>query len=711
LSVLTQGAAPQRLQSTTPWSPIPYYSAGQNIDYTDTTWWGVQPTSVSAPEVVGQVNGRIVFVSDVDGDSEIYLADNLAVGGTPTKLTNNAIEDTNPVFSPDGTQIAFQSGQPGNSSIYTINADGSGVPSLMANNAAEPVWSPDGTRIVFIRGGAIYMVYADGTNEQMIQGITGAAHPVWSPDGRWLTYENGAGEIYLVSARCRTNCNPASLTENITQAVRGSAWSPDGKQMALGILNESNQYDLYLANVGYIKTSSGPPIPSSLTLVAVGNPLISGLDVNSPSWTPQGDRIAFEANAEVYQAPVAGGQREALIVGAFAPTWSQTVACIGLNPTEFQTLYLLTETNPDRQIRKACLMQYYGILMSAVFHESNNNAGISFNELPQFTQQNNINDPYISTFSTLDEEYNHRHLYTVAALNGIVNKARKGQNPMRYFGDNFECTVRLLECIDIDGDGLEVFDTNPQWLRGTWTGTDCNLFLKSGNDLDYCADYTWYNYLVKMLAYQLDKSTWNTAYTQILPEILAAIHDEVFTDAPIVDYIANNDILQGGISAKDANICPDVNKETKLCNTLPVTDPFITMVADGETISAAYMRHLDRVYKASAECITPIIGPNGIADGYLPRATNGYPVLGYTSRAYIRFGLSGDSIHIFYFHTGEMKWKTAVFQLGNVKVLDVIPDGIIWTSQPADPASWLPDPSIKFELLMPLGVVRPKPKC
>jgi len=41
LPVLSQGAVPQRLQSTTTWSPIPYYSAGQKLDYTEMAWRGL----------------------------------------------------------------------------------------------------------------------------------------------------------------------------------------------------------------------------------------------------------------------------------------------------------------------------------------------------------------------------------------------------------------------------------------------------------------------------------------------------------------------------------------------------------------------------------------------------------------------------------------------------------------------------------------------
>ena len=69
-----------------------------------------------------------------------------------TRLTNNAVVDDEPAWSPDGTQIAFTSNRPAaNLDIYVMNADGTGQTRL-TNNAArrpDPAWSPDGTKIAF----------------------------------------------------------------------------------------------------------------------------------------------------------------------------------------------------------------------------------------------------------------------------------------------------------------------------------------------------------------------------------------------------------------------------------------------------------------------------------------------------------------------------------------------------------------------------------
>ena len=93
-----------------------------------------------------------------------------ADGSNQTNLTNNAADDRHQSFSPDGT-IAFVSDRDGNNEIYVMNADGSNQTRL-TNNAADdgqPSFSPDGSKIVFYsnRDGdyEIYVMNADGSNQ------------------------------------------------------------------------------------------------------------------------------------------------------------------------------------------------------------------------------------------------------------------------------------------------------------------------------------------------------------------------------------------------------------------------------------------------------------------------------------------------------------------------------------------------------------------
>jgi TolB protein len=93
-----------------------------------------------------------------------------------------------PVFSPDGTRIAFMSARDGNPEIYVMNADGSNVRRLTNHPAGEstPTWSPSGTQIAFSSDRAgqsqIYVMSADGSNvRRLTTAESYADRATWSP--------------------------------------------------------------------------------------------------------------------------------------------------------------------------------------------------------------------------------------------------------------------------------------------------------------------------------------------------------------------------------------------------------------------------------------------------------------------------------------------------------------------------------------------------
>ena len=83
-------------------------------------------------------------------------------------LTSNAGEDRWPNVSPDGRNIAFMSKRDGNSEIYTVDRDGQRELRLTNNPARDeaPAWGPQGTQLVFNSN-------RDGDHELFIMGSGG----------------------------------------------------------------------------------------------------------------------------------------------------------------------------------------------------------------------------------------------------------------------------------------------------------------------------------------------------------------------------------------------------------------------------------------------------------------------------------------------------------------------------------------------------------
>ncbi len=147
---------------------------------------------------------RIVFTSDRDGD-EVYVmpapyrdGQVNADGSNQRQLTDDDTTNWWPAWSPDGTKIAFASNRDGNWDIYVMPAPGwGGQVDVDGNNQQRltedagrdwwPVWSPDGTRIAFHSDSDgnwdIYVVDADGKGRRQLTTSEAAdQYPAWRPD-------------------------------------------------------------------------------------------------------------------------------------------------------------------------------------------------------------------------------------------------------------------------------------------------------------------------------------------------------------------------------------------------------------------------------------------------------------------------------------------------------------------------------------------------
>jgi Tol biopolymer transport system component len=110
-----------------------------------------------------------------------------------------------PAWSSTG-RIAFMrsAGTGGKGNIWAANVDGTGLTQLTtALQDQSPVWSPDGSLMAYTRfsltqvggqvTGQIVVVSANGSGPRVLAGADGSTLnvlPAWSPDGQWLLYQH-----------------------------------------------------------------------------------------------------------------------------------------------------------------------------------------------------------------------------------------------------------------------------------------------------------------------------------------------------------------------------------------------------------------------------------------------------------------------------------------------------------------------------------------
>ena len=250
----------------------------------------------SALSLQAQTNGKIVFeragcfwTMDPDGTNQTQIGNQFAADFCPG---NNR----HPVWSPDGTQIAFTSDfhttRPSN--IYVMNADGTNVVRLPPPDgdplgALDPAWSPDGFEIAFDsdRDGIVTSIYAinvDGSNLRRVTNSPPAsdAKPTWSPDGTQIAFWTNEAAVGLHIAIINADGSGGRTDFRPGYAFGlNPAWSPDGTRIAYEGLDGVNPQQIYVLDPG-----------TGLTTRLTNNTFID----LKPAWSPDSAMIAFERN-------------------------------------------------------------------------------------------------------------------------------------------------------------------------------------------------------------------------------------------------------------------------------------------------------------------------------------------------------------------------------------------------------------------------------
>ncbi|HEV8384935.1 MAG TPA: hypothetical protein VGQ11_08695, partial [Candidatus Acidoferrales bacterium] len=248
---------------------------------------------------------QIVFV--YAGDLWITGRD----GGTAERLTTGVGLETDPVFSPDGSMIAFTGEYDGNVDVYVVPAAG-GVPKRLTYHPGPDGvvgWTPDGKNVVFRSSRNSYSGFTrlftlplDGgfpTELPLVMAFAGS----YSPDGARLAYM------------------PMPPAHAIWKTYRGGRTSPiwianlaDSSFEKVQRDNSNDTYPMWVGNKVYFLSDRGGTatlysydVSSKKVAQAVEN---KGMDIKSASAGP--GAIVYEQFGSLHVYDVSSGKERAL---------------------------------------------------------------------------------------------------------------------------------------------------------------------------------------------------------------------------------------------------------------------------------------------------------------------------------------------------------------------------------------------------------------
>lgn len=204
--------------------------------------------------------------------------------------------------------IVFASLDPANGfrgTLFSARPNGGGLRQLTTTDARDlcPAVSPDGKQVVLCssRTGAfeIWVMDHNGKHLRQVTGLGGfAVFPDWAPDGRhvvfeWSPTDPGLTDLYVVD----TVTGEVELLLELagTQQTINPVWSPDGSEVLFV------RQDTVLDEEGYPM-----PVSGQLWTVEVATGVLTQrtfdatLKDQTPDWSPDGSRIAYAADGDIW---------------------------------------------------------------------------------------------------------------------------------------------------------------------------------------------------------------------------------------------------------------------------------------------------------------------------------------------------------------------------------------------------------------------------
>ena len=275
----------------------------------------------------------MVYASGTQEQLDLWLM--AEDGSAPVQLTRGDGAELGPVWSPDGSRIAFVAAEDMSDDfdLWVVGADGTGLRRLTDTEdvwEGVPSWSPDGRRLAFSHsvggidaGGEVRVLDADDPDAEQVTVADHGDWPSWSPDGDTILYSgeaDGTPALFTVPA---AGGESTELDMDGPPGATEAMWSPDGSRIAfVAPSGDPGAQDPVLWNEDiWVMDADGTHVQKVVTT--------PGNDHWMPTWSADGRHLMFTADgtgdeSEIVRVDLTSGEVIAVTdneVHDLMPSW------------------------------------------------------------------------------------------------------------------------------------------------------------------------------------------------------------------------------------------------------------------------------------------------------------------------------------------------------------------------------------------------------
>jgi len=257
----------------------------------------------------------VAYTGDYDGNLDVYVVS--AAGGEPKRLTYHPGPDVAVGWTPDGKSILFQSHRDGptdSDKLFTMPLDGGLPTALPLPMAEEGSYSPDGTHLAYApffqwepdwkhyRGGQTTAIWianlADSSVEKVPRDNSNDRDPMWVGDKVYfLSDRDGAVTLYSYDTR----------TKKVSQAIKNDGFDIKSASAGPGAVvyaqfGSLHLYDLHSGKTKRVEVTLAGDMPQVRPHFEKVAKHILNANIS-----PTGQRAVFEAHGEILTVPAEKG--------------------------------------------------------------------------------------------------------------------------------------------------------------------------------------------------------------------------------------------------------------------------------------------------------------------------------------------------------------------------------------------------------------------